>query len=100
MMKQSLHDEFGPNRTREAQLERQRRIDQRQEREAQRRLRQRRNYIIGELVTRHFPEIEVLKPGTARENDIIFVPFEKLLLELSEDKELLQELRRRVGVSK
>ena len=75
------------------QLERQKRVEQRKEREAKKKMDQRRNYIIGELVTKYFPEVEKFEPGTKVENDIIFEPLESFLSTLAADQTLMERLR-------
>lgn len=75
------------------QLEQQKKVEQRKEREAKKKMDQRRNYIIGELVTKYFPEVEKFEPGTKAENDTIFEPLESFLSTLAADQTLMERLR-------
>lgn len=59
---------------------------------------QRRNYIIGELVTKYFPGVTALEPQqNSSDNAAVFRPLEAFLLALSQDKELVRELMHRAG---
>lgn len=78
-----------------AKLEQERRVELKKERDAKRKKNQRRNYIIGELVTQYFPEVLKLEPGTKAENAAIFRPLEAFLSELASDQELMKILRER-----
>lgn len=78
-------------------LEHDYRVAQRQEREAQKKIAQRRNYVLGELVTKYFPEVTALRPGTKEENKITFAPVETFLTVLAEDKRLVKELKNRAS---
>lgn len=64
-----------------------------QERETQKKKDQRRNYIIGELVARYFPEVAALNPGTNEQNAVIFKRMEAILYILANDQSLLEQLR-------
>jgi len=75
--------------------EQQRRRDERTEQEVQERKNQRRNYIIGELVTKYFPEVLDFEPGNKDENAAIFEPLEAFLYVLSTDSELIQDVQAR-----
>ena len=74
-----------------AKLEKQRREEARREREAEKKKDQRRNYIFGEIVAKHFPETSRLEPGTKAENAVEFEPFD-LFLSLVADHRDLREL--------
>ena len=74
------------------QLEQQKRVEQRKEREAKRKKDQRRNYIVGALVAKYFPEVESLEPGTTAENAVIFEPLEVFLSTLAADRTLVEHL--------
>ena len=63
--------------------------------ETQRRKDQRRNYIIGELVAKYFPDVLALDPGTQDENTTRFEPLEAFLYVLSTDYDLVEELQGR-----
>lgn len=69
------------------------RLAHRQEREAHKKLDQRRNYIIGELVARYFPEIKALTPGTDEENAVVFKAFEAFLYVLANSNDTLRDLK-------
>ena len=56
---------------------------------------QRRNYIIGELVSRYFPSVQEYDPGTDDENRTRFAPLEAFLYMLSIDTDLVDDLRDR-----
>lgn len=76
-------------------LERKRKVQQKQQREAEKKLTQHRNYILGELVTTYFPEVTSLTPGTEIDNVKIFMPIKAFLSALSSDKQLMKELKSR-----
>ena len=63
-------------------------------REAKKKKDQRRNYIIGELISKYFPEVLKLEPGTKAENAITFEPLEVFLSILSNDKILMKRLKK------
>lgn len=75
--------------------EQQKRLAHRNVQEAQRRKDSRRNYIIGELVTKYFPDVLSLEPGTQDENTIRFELLEAFLCVLSTDLDLVRELQER-----
>lgn len=64
----TLEERIAKSKAQTAKLEEQRRIKMRKEREAKKKKDQRRNYIVGELVTQYFPQILNLEPGTKSEN--------------------------------
>ncbi len=76
-----------------AKLEQQKRVKLRKEREIKKKKDQRRNYIIGELVTKYFPVLTSLEPGTKAENDINFQPLEAFLSVLSTEQKLIDHLK-------
>lgn len=53
------------------------------------------NCIIGELVTKYFPEVLKFEPGTKAENAVTFEPLEAFLSELATDQELLKRIKKR-----
>ena len=55
----------------------------------------RRNYILGELVSKHFPAVRNLEPGTMAENAKRFKSFESILIVLADDPELMENLKER-----
>lgn len=75
-----------------AKLEQQRRVALRKEQEAKRKTGQRRNFIIGDLVTIYFPVVQKYMPGTKAENRIRFEPLEAFLYVLSHDDQLVELL--------
>lgn len=91
-MSSTLAERIAKSKERTAKLEQQRRVELRQEREAKRKKDQRRNYVIGELVTKYFPEVLSLEPGTKAENAVTFKTLEAFLSALSADKELIKRL--------
>lgn len=72
-------------------------LKQRSEQEAQNRKDKRRNYIIGELVSKYFPDVLALEPGTQNENTATFERLESFLYVLSIDYELTQDLKERAA---
>lgn len=77
--------------------ERKRRQDERAAQEAQKRKDSRRNYIIGDLVAKYFPQVSALEPGTDAENRINLEPLEAFLYVLSTDYGLVEELQERAA---
>lgn len=77
--------------------EQKKRQEERAAQEAQRRNDSRRNYIIGELVTRYFPSLREYEPGTDTENKSRFEPLEAFLYVLSTDYDLVRELQDRAA---
>lgn len=75
--------------------ERKRRQEERAAQEAQKKQDSRRNYIIGELVTKYFPDVTTLEPGTQNENLARFETLEAFLCVLSTDYDLCRELQER-----
>lgn len=80
-----------------AGYEREMRVQERQSQENSKRQNQRRNHLIGELVTKYFPEVSAIEPGTNEENSTRFEPLEAFLYVLSTDYELVKELQSRVA---
>lgn len=80
-----------------AKIEQQKRLELKKERDEKRKQDQRRNYIIGELVTKYFPEVIKFEQGTKIENTVTFEPLETFLSELAADQELMKILRERVA---
>ncbi len=77
-------------------VEQKQRLQKMNTQETQRRKDQRRNYIIGELMAKYFPDVLALEPGTQDENTTRFEPLEAFLYVLSTDYDLYQELQKRV----
>lgn len=77
--------------------EQKKRQEERAAQEAQRRKDSRRNYIVGELVARYFPDIRNIEPGTDVEGQNRFESLESFLYVLSADYDLVEELRERAA---
>lgn len=67
-------------------LEAQKRTEQRKIREEKRKLEQRRFYIVGEMVVKHFPELAKIVPGNNKQNAENFSGFEAFLQIVSSDE--------------
>lgn len=70
----------------------QKRLEQKRQREEKAKMDKRRNYIVGELVTRYFPKLSTIEPGTPDENKIRFAPLEAFLIELVSKEKLVKEI--------
>lgn len=92
-MSLTLEEQIIRSKQRTAKLEEQKRVQLRNEREKKKKKDQRRNYIIGELVTKYFPALTSLEPGTKAENRINFQPLEAFLSVLSSEQELIDRLK-------
>lgn len=66
-------------------------------RDSQERRDSRRNYIIGELVAKYFPEVLDFEPGTKDENSVNFEPLEAFLYVLSTDPDMFDGLRKQAA---
>ena len=78
-------------------FEQQRRQEEWREKDAQKRKDQRRNYVIGELVTRYFPTVREYEPGSNEENRTRFEPLEAFLYVLSIAPDLVEDLQDRAA---
>lgn len=94
----TLEEKLRETQEKTKHLERQRRIELRQEREAQKKINQRRNFIIGEMVSKKFPKVLQFMPGTKVENKITFAPLGAFLEVLSDDTDLVKELSARAAI--
>lgn len=94
-MTTSLDERIAKSKAHTAKLEQLRRAEQRKKRDAEKKKNQRRNYIIGEYVTKYFPEIMDIEPGTKVENAIRFKPLEEVLSALSTNSQLLNLLSKK-----
>lgn len=94
----NLSERVAKARSETARLERKRRVERRQERSIQQKREQRRDYVLGELVAKYFPEVRAYEAGTKEENDILFKPVEAFLAALSADRVLVEELKSRAGI--
>lgn len=92
-MPTTLNEKFAITKEKIAKLEHQRRVEKRRDLEAERKKNSRRHYIIGELVTKYFPEFWHFEPGTKAENAVEFKPLETFLSVLSTDQELMVRLK-------
>ncbi len=75
-------------------LNRQKRIERKKLREEQKKIDSRRNYIIGEMVVKYFPELAKIMPGTKTENTEKFSGFEKFLYTVSTDATMMELFRK------
>lgn len=96
-MSTKLEERIAKSKARTAKLEQLRRAEQRKEKEAEKKINQRRNHIVGELVIKYFPEIRNLEPGTKTENMIRFEPLERILSALSADTQLIDQLKQKAA---
>ena len=71
------------------------RLAQREANEAAKKQNRWRNYIIGEMVTRCFPEVTRFEPGNADETALRFAPLEAFLSVLASDEQLVAQLKER-----
>lgn len=90
----SIEERIIKSKERTAKLEEQRRISERQEREKKKKKDQQRNYVIGELVSKYFPEVLNLEPGCKANNAVEFDLFESLLSVLSHNQEYIDKLKK------
>lgn len=75
-------------------LKREQKVEVRRKKEAEKKLNQRRFYVVGEIVVKEFPELEKLIPGTKAENEKVFAGFECFLKELSSNEQVIQLFRK------
>lgn len=95
MKRMSIDERIAKRKEYVAKIEQQKRLELKKERDEKNKKDQRRNYIIGELVTRYFPEVLKFELGTKDENAVTFEPLEAFLSELASDQELMEKLRER-----
>ena len=76
-----------------AESQRLQRLEQKKERELQEKKDKRRNFIIGELVTKYFPEVSSIELSAKAENAECFSPLEAFLIELASDQELVAQIK-------
>ncbi len=79
------------------QLERERRIEDRKNRETQEKIRKKQYYLIGELVSKYFPEVLCLNAEQSIEDALSLKPLESFLSVLSTDQELVYQLKQRAN---
>jgi len=75
-------------------------LKQKQALDAKKKKSQRRNFIVGELVAKYFPEVLEYEPGTQAENVERFRPLETFLRELATDQELVAKLKGKISTVK
>lgn len=75
-----------------SKAKRQKKVQQRQERQAKEKLAQRQNFAIGELVARYFPKLREITPGTRDENAERYSKLEECLRRLAESPEMISQL--------
>lgn len=92
----TLNEKIVKAKDRVAKLEHQQRVEKRRTGEAERKKNSRRQYIIGDLVTKYFPEVQRFEPGTKAENAVAFKPLETFLLLLAADQEFIVQLKEKV----
>lgn len=95
-MATTLNEKITKAKDKVAKLEHQRRVEKRRTREAERKKNSRRQYIIGELVSKYFPEVQRFEPGTKTENAVEFKPLDTFLSVLAADQELMVRLKEKV----
>ena len=78
-----------------AKTRRQRSAEEKAARDQLKKRNDRRNYILGELLCKYFPELTELEPRSKEENAARFAPFENFLSALADDPELMDELKER-----
>lgn len=87
---QTIDERLALAKARVNQLEKEKKLELRKERELKRKKEQQRNFIIGELVAKYFPQVLNLEPGTRNENATVFQPVDKLLSTLSTNQEFIK----------
>lgn len=89
----SIEKEIQQSKNRISKIEHQKRVDLKKEKDRQKKKEQHRNYIIGELVAKYFPEVLYLEPGNRIENTVIFEPVESFLSALAADRKLVNHIK-------
>ena len=89
----TIEERIAKSEERINRLKQQKKMQERKTKEASRKKDQHRNYIIGELVSKYFPEVLKLEPGTKAKNAITFEPLEVFLSILSSNEILMQRLK-------
>ena len=89
----SIEKEIQQSKNRISKLEHQKRVERKIENDKKMKLIRRRNYIIGELVTKYFPELLNLEPGNKDQNAVTFKPVESFLLALAADRNLVNQIK-------
>ena len=76
-----------------AQIKQQQRQKELRVLEAQRLKDQRRNIILGELISKFFPEVLRYEPGNPAKNAVEFAPFAAFLAALADNQDILAQLK-------
>ena len=83
------------------QLKRQKILRDNQEKVKQEAITTRRNMLIGELISKHFPEVLNIQPRrTKSENKIAFETLEVFVSMLADDKEYIERLKQNIAARK
>lgn len=93
----TLEERIVKSKAHTAKLEQQRRAEQKRERDIKKKKDQRRNYIVGELVIKYFPELMRLEPGNKAENVDRFWQLEAVLSVIADNKELMEQLKKKAA---
>lgn len=89
----SIDKQIALSMERIAKAEHSNRVRLKKQKEIQKKKDQRRNYIIGELVSKYFPEVSSFEPGTKVENAVTFESLESFLSTLAADRELVNRIK-------
>lgn len=92
----TLEERAAKAREKAARLEQRHRIDERKIRDELVRQGKLRNFILGKIVAKHFPEVKRFEPKTKDENVVVFAEFDLFLAMLAEDHETVTRLRAEV----
>ena len=94
----SLEERIAKSTERTERLKLQQREREKREREKQRKADERRKFIIGGIVIKHFPDISQLEPRrTTEENNIEFEPLENFFSVLAADETIMELLKESVA---
>lgn len=96
---QSIDERISKAQEKLTQLQQKKRIELRKKHEQEKKKNQRRNYILGELVTKYFPQLLKLEPGNKAENAVTFKPFEMFLSKLAADQKIAEWLAKEINES-
>lgn len=89
----SIEEKMQQTNVKIQKLEHQKRVERKIENTQKMKLIQRRNYIIGELVSKYFPEVLTLEPGNKDQNAVTFKPVESFLSALAADRNLVNQIK-------
>ncbi len=96
---QTIDERISKAQEKLTQLQQKKRIELRKKHEEEKKKNQRRNYILGEMVTKYFPQVLKLDPGNKAENAVIFKPFENFLSKLAADQKNAESLAKEIDKS-